>query len=83
MNMSVKALNTLLKSMNPSDATIIKRRRRILKNKGYAASSRSRQTSLVGNLSGERNQLLRQVSDDEHTQSSVPHVDRLDWSTDS
>lgn len=61
MNMSVKELNTLLKSMKPHDATIIKRRRRILKNKGYAASSRHRQTSLVGNLSVERNQLVRQV----------------------
>ena len=59
--MSVKELNTLLKSMKPSDAANIKRRRRILKNKGYAASSRHRQTSLVGNLSIERSQLLKQV----------------------
>jgi len=61
MTMSVKELNTLLKSMKPADATVIKRRRRILKNKGYAASSRHRQTSLVGNLSSERNQLVKQV----------------------
>lgn len=59
--MSVKELNTLLKSMKPNDASNIKRRRRILKNKGYAASSRHRQTSLVGNLSVERNQLVKQV----------------------
>ncbi|CAF1074681.1 unnamed protein product [Adineta ricciae] len=62
MTMSVKELNTLLKSMKPSDAANIKRRRRILKNKGYAASSRHRQTSLVGNLSVERSQLLKQIS---------------------
>ena len=61
MTMSVKELNTLLKSMKPADATVINRRRRILKNKGYAASSRHRQTSLVGNLSSERNQLVKQV----------------------
>jgi len=60
--MSVKELNTLLKSMKPNDAANIKRRRRILKNKGYAASSRHRQTSLVGNLSVERNQLVKQVN---------------------
>lgn len=52
----------LLKSMKPADAMNIKRRRRILKNKGYAASSRHRQTSLVGNLSVERNQLVREVN---------------------
>jgi hypothetical protein len=62
MTMSVKELNTLLKSMKPNDAANIKRRRRILKNKGYAASSRHRQTSLVGNLSVERNQLVKQVN---------------------
>jgi hypothetical protein len=62
MTMSVKELNTLLKSMKPADAANIKRRRRILKNKGYAASSRHRQTSLVGNLSVERNQLVKQVN---------------------
>ncbi|UJR35749.1 hypothetical protein I4U23_028498 [Adineta vaga] len=62
MNMSVKELNTLLKSMKPNEAANIKRRRRILKNKGYAASSRHRQTSLVGNLSVERNQLVKQIS---------------------
>jgi hypothetical protein len=62
MSMSVKDLNTLLKSMKPNDASNIKRRRRILKNKGYAASSRHRQTSLVGNLSVERSQLSKQVN---------------------
>ena len=61
MNMSVKELNMLLKSMKPADAMNIKRRRRILKNKGYAASSRHRQTSLVGNLSVERNELVKEV----------------------
>jgi len=61
MTMSVKELNTLLKSMKPNEASNIKRRRRILKNKGYAASSRHRQTSLVGNLSVERSHLLKQV----------------------
>lgn len=59
--MSVKELNVLLKSMKPNEAASIKRRRRILKNKGYAASSRNRQTSLVDNLSVERNQLIKQV----------------------
>jgi hypothetical protein len=63
MTMSVKELNTLLKSMRPNDAANIKRRRRILKNKGYAASSRHRQTSLVGNLSVERSQLVKQVNE--------------------
>ncbi|CAF3695455.1 unnamed protein product [Adineta steineri] len=62
MSMSVKELNTLLKSMKPNDAAHIKRRRRILKNKGYAASSRNRQTSLVGNLSVERSQLVKQIN---------------------
>jgi bZIP Maf transcription factor len=62
MNMSVKELNMLLKSMKPADAANIKRRRRILKNKGYAASSRHRQTSLVGNLSVERSQLAKEVN---------------------
>lgn len=62
MTMSVKELNILLKSMNPADAMNVKRRRRILKNKGYAASSRHRQSSLVGNLSVERSDLIKQVS---------------------
>ena len=74
MTMSVKELNTLLKSMNPSDAASIKRRRRILKNKGYAASSRNRQTSLVGNLSVERNQLMRQVNPRETANCIFPFV---------
>jgi len=62
MNMSVKDLNALLKTMKPNEAAIVKRRRRILKNKGYAASSRYRQTSMVDNLSVERNRLLKQIS---------------------
>ncbi|CAF0795426.1 unnamed protein product [Rotaria sordida] len=62
MTMSVKELNTLLKSLKPNEASTIKRRRRILKNKGYAASSRHRQTSMVGNLSVERSELLEQIS---------------------
>ena len=65
--MSVKELNALLKSMQPAEAAVIKRRRRILKNKGYAANSRNRQTSLVGTLSGERDQLLRQVRKNQRT----------------
>ncbi|CAF4131914.1 unnamed protein product [Rotaria magnacalcarata] len=69
--MSVKELNTLLKSMKPNDAANIKRRRRILKNKGYAASSRHRQTSMVGNLSVERSQLVRQISQLQHENESL------------
>ncbi len=64
MAMSVKELNTLLKNMKPDDANNIKRRRRILKNKGYAANSRHRQTSLTGNLSVQRNQLRKQVNEE-------------------
>ncbi|CAF4220157.1 unnamed protein product, partial [Rotaria magnacalcarata] len=71
MTMSVKELNTLLKSMKPNDAANIKRRRRILKNKGYAASSRHRQTSMVGNLSVERSQLVRQISQLQHENESL------------
>ncbi|CAF3115341.1 unnamed protein product [Rotaria socialis] len=71
MTMSVKELNALLKSMKPNDAANIKRRRRILKNKGYAASSRHRQTSMVGNLSSERSQLVRQINQLQHENESL------------
>jgi hypothetical protein len=63
MTMNVKELNALLKNMKPNDANNIKRRRRILKNKGYATSSRNRKTSLVGDLSVERSQLKKQVNE--------------------
>lgn len=80
MNMSVKELNTLLKSMKPNDAASIKRRRRILKNKGYAASSRHRQTSMVGNLSVERSDLLKQVNQPSQIETFVFILNKLDFS---
>ncbi|CAF2378793.1 unnamed protein product [Rotaria sp. Silwood2] len=57
--------------MKPNEAATIKRRRRILKNKGYAASSRHRQTSMVGNLSVERSELLDQISQLRHENEAL------------
>jgi hypothetical protein len=38
INLSVKDLNRLLKSLSQEDRLTIKRRRRLLKNRGYAAN---------------------------------------------
>ncbi|CAF1210139.1 unnamed protein product [Didymodactylos carnosus] len=75
ISMKVKELNALLKTMKPAEAQVVKRRRRILKNKGYAASSRNRQTSMVENLSVERNQLVKQVCSINHLQRETDTLD--------
>ena len=40
LELTVKELNVLLKSLSPENRTKLKKRRRILKNRGYAANCR-------------------------------------------
>lgn len=45
LKLGVKELNKLLKSLSPENRTKLKRRRRILKNRGYAANCRTKRMS--------------------------------------
>lgn len=45
LNLSVKDLNKLLKSLSSDDRNKLKKRRRILKNRGYAANCRTKRLS--------------------------------------
>lgn len=45
LKLSVKDLNKLLKSLSPEERSKLKKRRRILKNRGYAANCRTKRMS--------------------------------------
>lgn len=57
LKLGVKELNKLLKSLSPEDRTKLKRRRRILKNRGYAANCRTKRMSQKEILQMEKEEL--------------------------
>ena len=61
LQLSVKDLNKLLKSLSPDDRTKLKRRRRVLKNRGYAANCRTKRMSQKEILQMEKEKLEKDV----------------------
>lgn len=61
LKLGVKDLNKLLKSLSPEDRTKLKRRRRILKNRGYAANCRTKRMSQKEILQMEKKNLETDV----------------------
>lgn len=61
LNLSVKDLNKLLKSLSPEERSKLKKRRRILKNRGYAANCRTKRMSQKEILEMEKNKLENDV----------------------
>jgi hypothetical protein len=62
LKLSVKDLNKLLKSLSQEDRLTVKRRRRILKNRGYAANCRTKRLSQKEILQIEKEKLEREVN---------------------
>ena len=67
LNLSVKDLNKLLKSLSSEDRNKLKKRRRILKNRGYAANCRTKRMSQKEILQMKKEQLEEDVRRREHT----------------
>ncbi|CAF0716660.1 unnamed protein product [Brachionus calyciflorus] len=61
LKLGVKELNKLLKSLSPENRTKLKRRRRILKNRGYAANCRTKRMSQKELLQMEKEKLESDV----------------------
>ena len=66
LNLGVKDLNKLLKTMSPEERSKLKKRRRILKNRGYAANCRTKRMSHKEILEMEKNDLEREVKRMKH-----------------
>ena len=62
LNLSVKDLNRLLKSLSAEERLKLKRRRRILKNRGYAANCRTKRMSQKDKLQLEKSKLENEVN---------------------
>ncbi|XP_078368238.1 uncharacterized protein LOC144652073 [Oculina patagonica] len=60
-NLSIRDLNQRLKSLPKEEAQKIRRRRRSLKNRGYATSCRQRRTALKESLQTENQRLKDQI----------------------
>jgi len=67
LNLSVKDLNKLLKSLASEDRNKLKKRRRILKNRGYAANCRTKRMSQKEILQYKKEQLESDIRHKEHT----------------
>ncbi len=67
LNLSVKDLNKLLKSLASEDRNKLKKRRRILKNRGYAANCRTKRMSQKEILQYKKEQLEIDIRHREHT----------------
>ncbi|CAK9293149.1 unnamed protein product [Gordionus sp. m RMFG-2023] len=61
VNLPVKDLNRLLKGMSKSEMFKLKQRRRTLKNRGYAASCRTKRVSVKESLEGNKTGLEKEV----------------------
>ena len=66
LNLSVKDLNKLLKSLTSEDRNKLKKRRRILKNRGYAANCRTKRMSQKEILQYKKEQLECDIRHREH-----------------
>jgi transcription factor MAFF/G/K len=66
LELSVKDLNKLLKSLSPENRTKLKRRRRILKNRGYAANCRTKRLSQKEILQIEKEDLEKYIKNVKH-----------------
>jgi transcription factor MAFF/G/K len=66
LNLSVKDLNKLLKSLSNDDRNKLKKRRRILKNRGYAANCRTKRMSQKEILQMKKEKLNEDVRRMEH-----------------
>jgi hypothetical protein len=62
LRLSVKDLNKLLRSLSPEDRLNLKRRRRILKNRGYAANCRTKRLSEKEILQMEKDKLEEEIA---------------------
>jgi len=63
VSLSVKELNQLLKGVAHDKCTQLKKRRRTLKNRGYASNCREKQFSQKEDLESEKHVLRREVED--------------------
>ena len=70
-NLTVKELNKLLKSLSQEDRLTIKRRRRLLKNRGYAANCRTKRLSQKEILEIEKDQLEQEIAKLSHENEMV------------
>jgi transcription factor MAFF/G/K len=61
LDLGVKDLNRLLKTLNAEERSKLKKRRRILKNRGYAANCRTKRMSYKEILEMEKDELERDV----------------------
>lgn len=66
LKLSVKDLNRLLKSLSPEERNKLKKRRRILKNRGYAANCRTKRMSQKEILQLEKDELEKDVRHQVH-----------------
>ncbi len=66
LELSVKDLNKLLKSLTPENRSKLKRRRRILKNRGYAANCRTKRLSQKEILQLEKEDLEKFIKNMKH-----------------
>ena len=66
LKLSVKDLNRILKSLSPDERNKLKKRRRILKNRGYAANCRTKRMSQKEVLQLEKEDLEKDVRKQAH-----------------
>lgn len=66
LNLGVKDLNRLLKTLTPDERSKLKKRRRILKNRGYAANCRTKRMSFKEILELEKTELEKDVKKMKH-----------------
>jgi transcription factor MAFF/G/K len=66
LQLRVKDLNRLLKTLTPDERSKLKKRRRILKNRGYAANCRTKRLSYKQILEMEKDDLEEDVKKMKH-----------------
>jgi len=71
VQLSVKELNQLLKGVSHDTSVQLKKRRRTLKNRGYASNCREKQFSQKEDLELEKNLLRKEVDDLSKNNASI------------
>ena len=66
LKLGVKDLNKLLRTLSPDEKSKLKKRRRILKNRGYAANCRTKRLSHKEILEIEKDDLVNDVKKIKH-----------------